>query len=91
MNRPDLLPKENTPLIDVAGFLTPGEVSQTCGTAGATYAPSVSSGALCYTRAGGSLEKGADQYGEGYWDKAHNEFKNGFKFIEFKLLNACYK
>lgn len=26
VNRPDLLPKEDTPLIDVAGFLTPGEV-----------------------------------------------------------------
>ncbi|KAK9839509.1 hypothetical protein WJX81_006258 [Elliptochloris bilobata] len=25
VNRPDLLPKEDTPLIDVAGFLTPGE------------------------------------------------------------------
>ncbi len=40
VNRPDLLPKESTPLIDVAGFLTPGEVSQSRGPAGAMYAAS---------------------------------------------------
>lgn len=28
VNRPDLLPKELTPVIDVAGFLTPSEVRQ---------------------------------------------------------------
>lgn len=30
VNRPELLPKEQTPVIDVAGFLTPSEVRGAC-------------------------------------------------------------